>query len=88
MYGGSLIQATATEPKEVNQDLYQTYINLLEKTPLKAEYNKYIRSHLPDVSTLVDIYLSDSKLPSEEHRLKVNEVISKGVQIIKKYGGI
>lgn len=94
IYGSPIIQATYHEspynPYDtgLEENLVQNYLNLLGPTEWKVQFHKktYKLITIEEENILLDIYLKDTLLKSEDYISIVKHQIHRGVNIINEYG--
>lgn len=69
-------------------DLYNSYKQKLDKTPLKTELNAISKGITLDLDKLMDEYFKDVPEPTQSYRDRMMDVISRGAQSIKSFGAI
>jgi putative DNA primase/helicase len=94
LYGGSLLQPNSTfgsidvsKPEEVKVDeaLYENYMGLLKvQSSYKKNINSKIRTFLPKVKEISEMYFEGKKKVNKEYKEHVESVIEKGILLIKK----
>jgi hypothetical protein len=97
-YGGKLldenpqigpVEIKDPEKVRVSENLYKKYFKVLKiQCPYKKNRNSKIRNYLPTIKEISEVYFEDKEEVNDEFRKHVENVIEKGILVIKRNGCI